>query len=149
MRRYSVPFVTGLLFAVGLALSGMTRPSKVIGFLDLAGDWDPSLALVMLGAILVFGAVFWFSRGMKKPVLAEAFATLPTGKIDVRLIVGAVLFGVGWGVAGFCPGPAIVSAGSGASQSVAFCVAMALGFWGTRMIDGRIKRAPVRASEVG
>lgn len=148
MKR-SVAFAMGVLFAVGLALSGMTRPGKVIGFLDLAGAWNHSLALVMGSAILVFSSAYWLSRGMKKPFMSDAFSASTAQRVDMRLVAGAALFGVGWGVAGFCPGPALVSAATGGSQAVAFCAAMGLGFWSTRMLDARIKRAPASTSATG
>lgn len=120
-------FLIGLLFAGGLGLSGMTLPSKVVGFLDLFGTWDPSLALVMVGAIGVYRVAFRISRSRARPLLADAYR-LPTRRdIDRRLLGGATLFGVGWGIAGFCPGPAIVTAGSGSWLSVLFVVSMAGG----------------------
>ena len=149
MKDYLVPFAAGLLFAVGLAVSGMTLPAKVIGFLDLGGVWDASLALVMIGAIAVFATAFRLSRRMAKPLVGEAFATLPVGKVDPKLLAGAAIFGIGWGLGGFCPGPAFVAAATGVGQAVAFCGAMLVGFWSTRALDGRIKRAPARASAVG
>lgn len=142
MKHYLVPFAAGLLFAVGLAVSGMTLPANVIGFLDPGGAWDPSLALVMIGAIAVFAATFWLSRRMKRPLVGEVFATLPVGTVDLKLLAGATIFGVGWGLAGFCPGPALVAAATGGGQAVAFCAAMLVGFWVTRAVDGRSKRAP-------
>lgn len=149
MKHYLVPFFAGLLFAVGLAVSGMTRPAKVLGFLDLGGAWDPSLALVMVAAIAVFATAFWLSRRMAKPLVSEAFAALPVGRVDPKLLAGTAIFGVGWGLAGFCPGPAFVAAATGMGQAVAFCGAMLVGFWGTRAFNGRIKRAPARASAIG
>ncbi|AKU98284.1 hypothetical protein AKJ09_04948 [Labilithrix luteola] len=133
-----VPFLSGALFAVGLALAGMTSPHRVIGFLDVAGHWDPSLAFVMIGAIGVYATAFWLGRRrMTKPALAEGFPTLPQGAIDVRLVAGSLIFGAGWGMAGYCPGPAIVSAASGAGQAIAFCAAMATGFVIVRVLDSR------------
>lgn len=149
MSRGATAFVSGVLFAIGLAVSGMTRPAKVIGFLDLAGQWDPSLAWVMAGAIAVYATAYWFSRRMTKPIHAKSFTLPARGTVDAKLIAGSLVFGAGWGLAGFCPGPAIVSAASGASQSVAFCVAMAFGFWVTRAIDGRNQRPATRASALG
>lgn len=142
MKHYLVPFATGLLFAVGLAVSGMTVPAKIIGFLDLGAAWDPSLAWVMLGAIAVFASAFRLSRRMTKPLVGEAFAALAVGKVDPKLLAGAAVFGIGWGLSGFCPGPAFVAAATGIGQAVVFCGAMLVGFWGTRAVDGRFKRAP-------
>jgi len=113
-------FASGLLFALGLGIAGMTQPSKVIGFLDLFGDWDPSLAFVMAGAIAVYMPVFWWARGRLAPRLH-----LPTRKdLDVRLVVGAAMFGVGWGLAGYCPGPALVSLPTLGGSALAFGAAM-------------------------
>lgn len=120
-------FAVGLLFGLGLILAGMTDPSKVIGFLDLAGAWDPSLALVMGGAILVGVFAFGAARRRTSSILGGAMQ-LPTSRdIDKRLIGGSVLFGAGWGLAGFCPGPAIVSVGAGQSKAIVFTLAMLLG----------------------
>lgn len=146
MMRPLLPFVSGLLFAAGLALAGMTLPSKVIGFLDVAGRWDPSLAFVMVGAIAVYTTAYRLSRRMPRPVLATAFAAVPSARIDLRLVVGSALFGVGWGLAGYCPGPALTSAATGASTTLAFCLAMLGGFWATRRLDDRLQRRAARAS---
>jgi len=119
-----VAFVAGLVFAIGLGISGMTQPSKVVGFLDFTGAWDPSLAFVMMGAI---GVHFYFARRAlvsKRPLFAERFAWPEKVHIDAPLVVGAILFGVGWGLAGYCPGPAIVSAASLAPTTLAFFGAM-------------------------
>jgi uncharacterized membrane protein YedE/YeeE len=118
-----VAFASGLLFAVGLGIAGMTQPSRVIGFLDVFGAWDPSLALVMAGAIAVYMPVFWGTRR----VLAQRLH-LPTRKdVDVRLVAGAAMFGVGWGLAGYCPGPALVSLATLTAPALAFGVAMLAG----------------------
>lgn len=111
MKKSLVAFAAGLLFAVGLALGGMTRPDKVIAFLDVFGDWDPSLAFVMLGAIGVYSPLFHLvMRRRKAPVLARRFEVPTRRDLTPSLVVGAVLFGAGWGLGGFCPGPAIASA---------------------------------------
>lgn len=117
----------GLLFGVGLHLSGMTDPLKVLGFLDVAGAWDPTLAFVMGGAVLVNLPVFWASRHRVKPWLAETFAAPARKTLDRPLIEGAVLFGVGWGLVGLCPGPAIASVLSGSAELITFVVAMLVG----------------------
>ncbi len=103
-------FGAGLIFALGLGLSGMTQPSKIIGFLDVTGAWDPSLALVMLGAIAVHSLTYhlWLKK-KSKPMFATSFSIPTNKKLDSKLITGAVLFGIGWGLSGFCPGPALVS----------------------------------------
>lgn len=109
MPRMVVALFSGVLFGLGLAISGMANPQKVIGFLDVTGDWDPTLAFVMGGALLVAIPAFRWIFGRRRPVLAESFE-IPTKKeIDVRLVGGSVLFGVGWGLSGFCPGPAVVA----------------------------------------
>ncbi|EJL94391.1 putative transporter component [Herbaspirillum sp. CF444] len=119
--------VAGLIFGIGLIVSGMTDPAKVTGFLDLAGSWNPSLAFVMGGAILVGFPVFRFI-GAKKKTLTGAPLRLPTDtRIDRRLIVGALLFGAGWGLAGYCPGPALASLATGGMKPVLFTVAMLAG----------------------
>ena len=113
-------FAAGLVFGVGLIISGMTNPGRVIGFLDLAGTWDPSLAFVMAGAI---GVGFFAFR-----VAGRRAIELPTRRdVDARLVGGAVVFGIGWGLAGFCPGPAVVSFGSGEDKAVVFVIAMLAG----------------------
>jgi uncharacterized membrane protein YedE/YeeE len=119
-------FVAGLVFGVGLIVSGMTDPGKVIGFLDIAGNWDPSLALVMAGAILVGFFAFMIAQRRTRNVLGGAMHLPQRRDIDARLIAGSVVFGVGWGLAGFCPGPALVSFGSGQDKAAVFVVAMLL-----------------------
>ena len=125
--RLLTPFIVGLVFGIGLILSGMTDPAKVQGFLDLAGDWDPSLAFVMGGAILVGALGFRFARGRERALLGEAMR-LPTARtIDRRLVLGGLTFGIGWGLAGFCPGPALASLASGRSEPLIFAGAMVAG----------------------
>lgn len=118
--RYMQPFLSGLLFGAGLLVSGMTNPSKVQGFLDIGGRWDPSLAMVMGGAVCVALPLFqWILRHERK--------RRSHGPIDGRLIVGSILFGVGWGLSGYCPGPALVVAGSGSLSAIQYVLAMAVG----------------------
>ena len=115
-------FLAGLVFGVGLLVSGMVNPAKVLGFLDLAGPWDPSLALVMAGAVAVAFA------GRRPATLLGAPLSLPkAGRIDGRLVLGSLAFGVGWGLAGFCPGPALVALGAGKVKAFAFVAAMLAG----------------------
>lgn len=119
--------LAGLLFGIGLIVSGMANPAKVLGFLDLAGSWDPSLAFVMVGAIAVGMVAFTAVRGRTVSLLGETMK-LPTSKqIDRRLVGGSALFGVGWGVAGFCPGPGLVALGMGEVKALVFVVAMLVG----------------------
>jgi uncharacterized membrane protein YedE/YeeE len=124
-------FGSGLLFGVGLLISGMTDPHRVRAFLDFAGAWNPSLAGVMAGAIGVHGLALWLER--RKLGLRSA----PQAPIDARLVVGAAVFGVGWGLAGYCPGPAIVTLGLAPGRAWIFFVAMALG-----VLVGDALRAP-------
>jgi len=120
--------VAGALFGVGLALSGMTQPAKVVGFLDVLGDWDPSLAFVMLGALAVYaGAYHGVAVKMVRPSHAARFDLPRLSSIDGPLLVGAAIFGVGWGLGGFCPGPALVAFGAGGAAALWFVPAMVLG----------------------
>ncbi|MGY2276710.1 DUF6691 family protein [Pseudomonas monsensis] len=120
-------WLAGLIFGIGLLISGMTNPAKVIGFLDLAGHWDPSLAFVMAGAIAVAAVGFKFARTRIRSLLGLPM-NLPTARhIDRRLVVGSLLFGIGWGLAGVCPGPALVLLGSGIGKGAVFVIAMLVG----------------------
>ncbi len=119
--------LAGLVFGLGLIVSGMANPAKVLGFLDLAGAWDPSLAFVMAGAIAVGLLAFGAAKGRTQSLLG-AQMKLPTARqIDRRLVGGSLLFGIGWGVAGFCPGPALVALGMGQIKAVVFVAAMLAG----------------------
>jgi uncharacterized membrane protein YedE/YeeE len=122
-------FISGLVFALGLGISGMTRPIKVIGFLDFFGDWDASLAFVMIGAIGVYFVAYRLSRTMRSPILAATFSIPARSDVDARLLGGAALFGAGWGLAGFCPGPAVTSLASGSAPVVVFVASMAAGIY--------------------
>lgn len=117
-------FVAGLVFGLGLILSGMSNPAKVLGFLDLAGRWDPSLALVMGGAVAVGAIAFAVARARGRTMLGGPLRWPEASQIDRKLVIGAVLFGVGWGLAGFCPGPAIVGAAAGFAKAWVFMAAM-------------------------
>ena len=120
--------ICGIIFSIGLGISGMTQPQKVIGFLDIFGEWNPSLAFVMGGAVLSYLALqLWIQRNFSIPVLGGSFQ-IPTRKdLDRSLIIGALLFGSGWGLGGYCPGPAITSLGSGSLNALLFVVAMGVG----------------------
>jgi uncharacterized membrane protein YedE/YeeE len=120
-------FGAGLVFGIGLILSGMTDPGKVIGFLDFAGAWDPSLAFVMGGAVLVGFAGFGLARKRARAFFGGAIHLPHSRDIDKRLVAGSVVFGIGWGLAGFCPGPALVSFGSGQEKAAIFVAAMLIG----------------------
>ncbi len=127
MLRMLVNLFAGALFGLGLAVSGMVDPAKVIGFLDVAGDWDPTLAFVMGGALLVTIPAFRLIFKRPHSVLADEFE-LPTKKgLDTRLLGGSALFGVGWGLSGFCPGPAVTALATGLTPVFAFVVAMIAG----------------------
>jgi uncharacterized membrane protein YedE/YeeE len=117
-------FAAGLVFGVGLILSGMTDPGKVIAFLDVAGEWDPSLGFVMGGAILVGFFAFALARRRAKTFFGDAMHLPDNRDIDKRLVAGSALFGIGWGLAGFCPGPALVSFGAGQEKAAIFVAAM-------------------------
>ena len=138
-------FLSGLLFGLGLIVSGMTNPSKVQGFLDLAGNWDPSLALVMGGALLVGSIAFPFA--MKKPValLGEKMRLPAARHIDRHLVLGSFAFGIGWGLAGYCPGPALVALGQGNPGTWVFLAAMFCGFAVVRWTTGIAAPAGRRA----
>lgn len=133
-----VGLLSGVLFAIGLALSGMTDPAKVLGFLDVLGEWDPTLAAVMGGAV---GFHFVALRLSK----AEA-ASSSQRRIDARLLVGATIFGIGWGMSGYCPGPALVSAAFGRREALTFVLAMLLGIVLFHAFDRRRKPALSPAS---
>ncbi len=134
MHRLS-EFIVGLLFGLGLLLSGMTDPGKVLGFLDLFGQWDPSLAFVMGGAILVGFFAFAVAKKRTSNFLGGALSLPKSNVIDKRLVIGSLLFGAGWGLAGFCPGPALVSMASGQAQALIFVAAMVVGMIGFEMIE--------------
>ena len=122
-----IEFLVGLLFGVGLIFSGMTDPGKVIGFLDVAGAWDPSLAFVMGGAVMVGLFAFAAARKRTTTFLGGAMHLPNSDDIDRRLLIGALVFGIGWGLAGFCPGPALVALGGGVWQAAVFTAAMVAG----------------------
>lgn len=125
--RLLFSLLSGLVFGIGLLISGMSNPAKVLGFLDLAGSWDPSLALVMGGAILVAMPAFWLARRRRTALLGDIMQ-LPTAQgIDRRLLLGSLAFGAGWGIAGFCPGPALVSLLTWLPQAWMFAGAMLVG----------------------
>lgn len=120
-------FVVGLVFGIGLIVSGMTDPSKVLGFLDLAGQWDPSLAFVMGGAILVGLVAFRVAGGRERSLLGEPMRLPSATTINRRLVLGSLAFGAGWGLAGYCPGPALASLASGSGKALLFTLAMVAG----------------------
>ncbi len=133
-------FLTGVLFGVGLIVSGMTDPSKVIGFLDLTGAWDPSLGLVMGGAVVVGVVAFRVAGKRTVAFLGGAMHVPVAQQIDRRLILGSLAFGVGWGLAGFCPGPAVVAFGAGYDKAVVFVIAMLAGMALHELAESRSAR---------
>ena len=136
----------GLVFGIGLLLSGMANPAKVLAFLDLAGPWDPSLALVMVGAIAVGLLAFVLARGRQVSLLGVSMRLPSARQIDRRLVVGSTLFGVGWGLAGFCPGPALVALGMGNGKALVFTLAMLAGMGLFEVLE---KRRASRSADAG
>ena len=129
--------LAGLVFGLGLIVSGMANPAKVLGFLDLAGAWDPSLALVMAGAIAVGAIAFFIARKRAVSLLGSPMR-LPTSRdIDRRLVGGSLLFGIGWGIGGFCPGPGLVALGMGEVKALVFVAAMLAGMWVWGLLETR------------
>ena len=130
-------FGAGLLFGLGLCLSGLVNPAKVQGFLDIAGAWDPSLAITMATAVLITGAGYRLVLARRGPLFAGSFQIPPSGGIDGRLIAGAAIFGVGWGLVGFCPGPAITALSLAPWPAVVFVLAMLAGMVTARWLVAR------------
>ncbi|MDP3517855.1 MAG: YeeE/YedE family protein [Pseudohongiella sp.] len=126
-KHFVSAFVTGLIFGIGLLVSGMANPDKVLSFLDIAGAWDPSLAFVMGGAIAVGAIAFTFVKGRTHSLWGEPLRLPGKKDLDKRLIMGSLGFGIGWGLAGFCPGPALVAFGTGAPKAIVFVAAMVAG----------------------
>ena len=137
--------LAGLVFGLGLIVSGMANPAKVLGFLNLAGPWDPSLALVMVGAIAVGLVAFHVARKRTTSLLGAAMDLPISRQIDRRLVLGSVLFGVGWGFVGFCPGPAMVALGMGEAKAVVFVVARLFGMGIFELFERRKQAALMRA----
>ena len=146
MPRMLVTLFAGVLFGLGLAVSGMVNPAKVIGFLDIAGNWDPTLAFVMGGALLVTIPAFRLILKRPRPVLADDFALPTKSVLDARLLGGAALFGVGWGLSGFCPGPAVTALATGLTPVFVFVIAMVAGMAFYQWIFKRPDRSGVEAN---
>jgi hypothetical protein len=140
--------VAGFVFGLGLIVAGMANPAKILGFLDLAGKWDPSLPLVMAGAIGVGLVAFALARTRTTTALGLPMQLASTQTIDARLVGGSVIFGIGWGLAGFCPGPAIVALGGGYPKAAAFVAAMLLGMGAFELIE-RLRARAQRAAPEG
>lgn len=137
LSRWLLAFGSGALFSAGLVLSGMTQPRKVRGFLDVFGDWDASLLLVMLGAVSAFAVFYRLSRSRGEPWLGGSFSLPRETSIDTRLLAGAGLFGVGWGLTGLCRGPALAALVSGDARVPAFVAAMLFGMWLVEAVAGQ------------
>ncbi|WP_306089974.1 DUF6691 family protein [Qipengyuania flava] len=137
MNRTTLPsLLSGILFGAGLALGGMTDPARVRGFLDLFGAWDPTLAFVMGGAVIVMAVAWRMVARMPQPWLAEAFHLPTRADLTPRLIGGAALFGVGWGIAGLCPGPGIAALVVEPMSAAVFVAAMLVGMAAVRLVEG-------------
>ena len=126
--------LAGLLFGIGLVVSGLANPAKVLNFLDVAGSWDPSLVFVMAAAVIVTGAGYRTARFWGAPVFEANFQLPISAAIDGRLLAGAAVFGAGWGLGGFCPGPALVALTQGGASTIAFVAAMLTGMWAARFV---------------
>lgn len=135
MSKLLSALIAGLLFGLGLLLSGMSNPAKVLGFLDVTGRWDPSLALVMAGAIGIAFFAFRRAERQSQSLLGEPMQLPDKSRLTLRLILGSVLFGIGWGLAGICPGPALVLSGMALPAGIAFVLAMLTGMWLARLLS--------------
>ena len=135
MNSLFTAFASGVIFSIGLGISGMTQPAKVTAFLDFTGNWDPSLACVMIGAITVHAILYQVIRRRPTPLFASAFSIPTRQDIDPRLVGGSALFGIGWGLGGFCPGPAVTSLASGHISVVIFVAAMIGGMYLYRVVE--------------
>ena len=124
-----VSLFCGIIFGIGLVISQMINPAKVLGFLNLFGEWDPSLAFVMIGALIVSSPLFHLFKNKEKPIFSTSFSISENKEIDKRLIIGSILFGAGWGLVGLCPGPAISSIALLNTSSVTFVFSMFIGFY--------------------
>lgn len=149
MKPALTALAAGALFALGLGISGMTQPAKVQGFLDVTGRWDPTLAFVMLGAVAVHFVLYRLVRRRCAPLFAERFDVPTRRDLTLRLAAGAALFGVGWGLSGQCPGPAITNLATGASTALVFVGAMALGMALHRRVDPAPEQAASPESASG
>ncbi len=136
MRRLAPPLLSGALFGAGLTLGGMTNPARVRGFLDLFGDWDPTLAFVMGGAVIVMAIAWRVQQRMVHPIFAEKFSLPDRTDLTTKLVGGSALFGIGWGIAGLCPGPAVAALVIEPASAAIFVVAMLAGMGLVRMFEG-------------
>jgi uncharacterized membrane protein YedE/YeeE len=139
MKTGIAAFIVGFIFAIGLGISGMTQPVKVVGFLDLFGAWDPSLIFVMVGAIAVHSITYRLIRRRSSPLLVSEWHVPTKKELTPSLIIGSVLFGVGWGLGGFCPGPAVTSLASLEARPLIFVISMLAGMFLFRVLDQKLK----------
>lgn len=139
MKNSLAALVVGFIFGIGLGLSGMTQPQKVVGFLDLFGKWDPSLIFVMIGAIIVHFITYRIIRKRNSPLLSTKWHVPTKKEITPALIIGAFIFGIGWALGGFCPGPAITSVADFQASSMIFVISMLLGMFIFKLIDKKFK----------
>ncbi|HEY1090863.1 MAG TPA: YeeE/YedE family protein [Burkholderiaceae bacterium] len=138
--------LAGLVFGLGLIVSGMANPAKVLGFLDLGGHWDPSLAFVMAGAIAVGSVAFALARKRSLTLIGAAMELPQARHIDRRLVAGSLLFGIGWGIAGFCPGPGLVASGMGEPKAMLFVAAMLVGMGAFEWLESRRRASAAPAN---
>lgn len=127
MASYVTLFCIGFIFAIGLGVSGMTLPQRVLGFLNLSSNWDPALLFVMISALVVSAIFVVFAKKRSRPILAKEFHWPTKTKLDRPLMIGATIFGIGWGLAGYCPGPAIVASAAGSKEALVFLLSMFCG----------------------
>jgi uncharacterized membrane protein YedE/YeeE len=138
--RNLVTVFTGLIFGIGLIMSGMTNPAKVQNFLDLFGTWDPSLALVMGGAILITMPGFWLVQKRQTPFFEDSFLIPQKTNLDFYLLTGSAIFGIGWGLGGFCPGPVVVSISNGSTGTILFVITMLIGMVLAKLLILRLQK---------
>lgn len=138
MKNGLAALVVGFVFAIGLGISGMTQPQKVVGFLDLFGNWDPSLIFVMVGGIIVHFATYKLIRKRKSPLLSKDWHVPTKKEITPALVIGSLLFGIGWGLGGFCPGPAVTSLASFEPKPYIFVLSMIVGMFLFRLVDKKM-----------
>lgn len=139
MKNAVVSFIVGFIFAIGLVISGMTQPQKVVGFLNLFNGWDPTLIFVMGGAVTVHFITYRLIRKRKTPILAPSFQVPTKTEITPALVLGATIFGFGWGLAGFCPGPAVTAIASFESRPLIFVISMLIGMLLFKQVDKKLK----------
>lgn len=149
MKQAASAFVAGLLFAVGLVLAGMTQPAKVVAFLDFFGAWDPSLAVVMGTAVVVHFALYRLVLKRPSPLLGGSFSIPSRRDLTPQLIGGSILFGIGWGLGGYCPGPGLVSAPSGGAGALTFAATMTIGMWLYQALESMRSRDSARGTADG